>query len=446
MKRWRSPRISHTKTPPGRPHATWSRHRASLPAERAAPASEAEVAEMVARAAAARRHVKVVGAGHSFSDIGLTDGLLMTLDRMRSVVHIDPAAGLVTVQAGIRLSDLIEALAPNGLALSILGSITAQSIAGAISTGTHGSSLRHGSISSFVVGMRLVTANGEVLSLDQADERLAAARVGLGALGVITQVTLRCEPLFTLAEDARRLPIDRLIADLNTIAQSAEYVKIWWLPSLPFANVYRYTRTDASPTTSAVRRWAEEAIVNRYVFTALLAVSRPRPWLIRPINAVVGNAYLRPSRLVGRSDRVLTVAMPPVHREMEYGVEMAQGSEALHRVRALIARERLRVNFVMEVRFVKGEDAWMSPAYGRDSCQIGAYMGEGADLEAYFTGFERIMQEYGGRPHWGKEHNITPEQVRAVFPMAGRFLALRRQLDPGGTFENGCLRRALGPG
>ena len=427
-----------------RPHATWSRHITRIPAERAAPASEADVAVLVQRAAAARLRVKVVGGGHSFSDIGLTDGVLVTLDRMRAVVHLDAARHRVTVQAGIRLHELIAALASRNLALPILGSVTTQSIAGAISTGTHGSSLQHGNLASLVCGIRLVTARGDVLQLDETDDRLAGARVGLGALGIITEVTLRCAPLFTLIEEARRVPVDQLIRDLDAIARSAEYVKIWWLPTLPFANVYRYTRTDGSPTTSSLRRWVDEAIVNRFLFAALLAMSRRWPRLTPAINRAVGATYLRESRRVGRYDQVLTVAMPPVHRETEYAVALARASEALDRVRALIQHQRLRVNFVMEIRFVKADDAWMSPTYGRDSCQIGAYIADGSDREAYFTGFERIMHALGGRPHWGKEHNITPEQVSAVFPMADRFLTLRGQLDPEGVFDNACLRRAFG--
>jgi len=430
----------------GRRHVSWSGHLSSTPEEWAAPASEAEVAELVARASAAGRRVKVVGGGHSFSDIGLTDGVLVTLDRMRGVRAVDVSARRITVQAGIRLHELVEALAQRGLGLSILGSVAQQSIAGAISTGTHGSSLRHQNLASFVCGMRLVTARGEILSLEEHDERLAAARVGLGALGVITELTLRCEPLITLVEEGERVPVGDLIRDLGAIARSAEYVKVWWLPTLRHANVYRYTRTDASPTVSTLGRWVDEAVVNRYLFTGLIEASRRWPRLTRSINSGVGAVYLRSSRRVGRYDRVLTVAMPPVHREVEYAVPMEQGPEAIDRTRALIDGKGLRVNFVMEIRFVKGDDAWMSPAYGRDTCYIGAYMAESADRQAYFEGFEAIMHALGGRPHWGKEHTIRPEQVRRVFPMAERFLALRRRLDPVGTFDNDCLRRAFGAG
>jgi len=428
-----------------RAQTTWSRYLAVTPAERAAPASEGEVAELLAGAAAAPRRVKVVGAGHSFSDIAFTDGLLMTLDRMRVVLQIDAAAQRLTVQAGIRLYELVEALAREGLGLSILGSVARQSVAGAISTGTHGSSLRYANLASFVRGLRVATAGGEILSLDEGDERLAAARIGLGALGVITQVTLQCAPLFVLVEEGGRVPLQELISDLEATARSAEYVKIWWLPTLPFAAVYRYVRSNAPPTTNPLRRWVDEQVINRFLFTGLIKASRRWPGLTRHINAAVGAAYLQPSRRAGRYDRMLTVAMPPLHREMEYAVGLDQAPEALDRVRALIDREHLRVNFVMEIRFARGDDAWMSPAYGRESCHIGAYMAESVDLQPYFAGFEAIMQGFGARPHWGKEHAVTPEQVRGLFPLAERFRALRRQLDPEGIFDNACLRRAFGP-
>jgi FAD/FMN-containing dehydrogenase len=147
---------------------------------------------------------------------------------------------------------------------------------------------------------------------------------------------------------------------------------------------------------------------------------------------------------VGRYDQVLTVAMPPVHREMEYAVALERAPESLDRVRAINRDRGLRVNFVMEIRFVKGDDAWLSPAYGRDSCQIGAYIADSRDREPYFTGFERIMQSAGARPHWGKEHNVTPELVKALFPMMGRFRALRDEFDPDRLFDNPCLLRAFG--
>jgi FAD-linked oxidoreductase len=428
--------------------ACWSRRYACTPARRAAPGSEAELGQLLARAAAVGLPVKVVGAGHSMSDIAMTDGVLVTLDRMKAVVAIDSANHRVTVQAGVRLHELLATLASRGLALSILGSITRQSIAGAISTGTHGSSLRHGNLASFVRAMRLVGAEGSVLALDGSDERLAAARVGLGALGVVTEVTLQCEPLFRLAERTQRVSIEpmlreRLTRDLEALARSAEYVKIFWLPMLPFAQVYRYERTGEPISASAAWRRIDELVVNRLLFTAILNATRRWPALTLPINRVVGAAYFRTSQRVGLYDDMLTLPFPPVHREMEYAVALEQAPEALARVQQLFERRRLRVNFVLEIRFAKGDDAWMSPAYGRDSCHIGAYMAESADIEEYFTAFEQIMQDLGGRPHWGKEHSVTPEYVRSAWPMARRFAELRRELDPRAVFDNACLRRAF---
>lgn len=413
---------------------SWSGHHRATPLGWAWPASEEEVVALVAEASSAGRSVKVVGGGHSFSDIALTDGVVISLDRMRRVLALDERTGRVRVQAGIRLRELVAALARRGWGLPILGSTTAQSLAGAISTATHGSSLRHGNLATLVQAMRLVSGGGEVLHLDESDERLAGVKVGLGALGIITELTLRCEPLATLEETAERVPIDRAIGELEALAASAEYVKIWWLPPLPYANVYRCARADrAPPAARPLARWVDEAVINRIVFTALLRVGRRFPQATAAINRAVGATYLRPRRRLGRYDDILPVALPPRHREMEYAVGMDRAADALGRIRDLIRARRLRINFVVEVRFVRGDDIWMSPAYGRDSCFIGTYMADSPDLPAYFAGVERIMRDLGDRPHWGKEHGATTEEVRTLFPMAPRFLALREALDRGAS-------------
>ncbi len=423
----------------------WARTFTSQARAACDPADEMEAARIVRQATAAGRRVRAVGAGHSWSDIAVPEDILLRLDRMRSVVSVDEAQGEVTVQAGIRLRELARALDARGLALSILGSVAEQSAAGAISTGTHGSSLRHGSLSSFVRAMRLVTANGEVLVLDASDERLDAARVGLGVLGVITEVTLACEPAFRLREVVEPVPLARVVRDLGAIAGSAEYVKVWWLPGTRMALVYRAERTDAPATHRPLARLIDAHVVNGLLFPALLGLARHLPAITPTMNRAVGAAYLRPSTRVDRADRVFNVAMPPRHREMEYAVPMERAAEALDRAIATIVRDRVRVNFIFEVRFARGDTGWMSPDFGRDSCHLGAYMAESPDLLRYFAGFEATMRAFGGRPHWGEELHATPADVRAVLPMADRFLALRDSLDPHGTFANAFTDRVLGP-
>ena len=392
------------------------------------------------QARAAGTKVKVVGARHSWSDIAMTDGVLVSLDRLQAIVGLDEAAGTVTVQAGIRLHRLNDELAARGWALPVVGSVVEQSLAGVMSTGTHGSSLVHGNMPSFVVGMRLVTGTGEILVLGPDDDLLPAARVGLGALGIITEVTIRVVPAFRLCETTETVPFAAALADLPDIARSAEYVKLWWLPHTDSVIVFRTERTDAPGAVSTFARWLDRVVVNKLAFTLLLLLGRLLPALIAPVNRVVGLTYLKPRRTVGRSDEVLSLAMPPLHRETEYSVPAEDAAEALRRTKALIDGG-LSVNFIVEVRFVRGDDAWMSPATGRDSCQLGAYMAEASGIQRYFDGFEAAMKELGGRPHWGKELTCSPDEVRAMYPQAAAFDAKARELDPDGMFTNRFLDR-----
>lgn len=423
----------------------WSGRHAFVPNAWEEPEGEAQVAALVRWAQAHGRRLKVIGAAHSWSDIGVPDDVLVSLDRIAGLRALDPDARLATVGGGTRLRHLLAALGARGFTLPIVGSITEQSISGVIATGTHGSSLVHGNIASFVEGMRLVTGTGEILDLRAGDPRLAAARVGLGALGVITELTLRVEPAFNLCEEVSILPIADAVADLPAIARSAEYVKVWHTPHTGLAQVFRYHRTHEPARPRPLARWIDEKIVNRGLFDALLRLAGRHPAIVPPLNRAIARAYLGPSRRVDVGHRALSLAMPARHRECEYAVALERASEALARTLALIERERIRVNFILEARFVPADDAWMSPAFGRDTCQLGAYMAESPDLQRYFRGFEALMQDLGGRPHWGKELTLTPAQVRARFPMATAFTELRRRLDPDAVFANAFLDRVLGP-
>ncbi len=413
----------------------WARTVRTPPVTWREPTSEDEV---IAAVRERPGKLRVVGAGHSWSAIAAPEQVAMTLARLAGVLAVGD--GTVTVHGGTQLAALADALAARGLALPIVGSIAQQSVAGAIATGTHGSSLVHGNLASNVRGMRLVTGTGDVVELAAGDPRLAAARVHLGALGVITQVTLGVEPAFRLAETIEQVAIADVPAAVQTIAASAEYVKIWWLPHTRAASVFRYARTTAAEATpGAAARWLDEHVVNGLVFAAVLGVTRQRREWIPAINRAVARVYLNRAQRIGRSDRMLMTAMPPRHRETEAVVPMARAGEAIARTVALIDRERVRVNFPLEVRFVGGDDGWLSPAAGGDVCQLGAYIGETSDTERFFAAFWRELRELHARPHWGKEFDHAPAELRALYPRWDDFAALRRELDPRGMFTPRCL-------
>jgi sugar-1,4-lactone oxidase-like protein len=418
----------------------WSRHHSCDPVRVERPEDEAGVVALVKEARAKGLGIKVVGARHSWSDIAMGDGILVSLERLQDVVELDVAASTVRAQAGIRLHRLNDELDARGFALPIVGSVVEQSLAGVMSTGTHGSSLVHGNMPSFVVGMRLVTGTGEVLVLDEGHDLLPAARVGLGAMGIITEVTIRVVPAFQLCERTETISLDQALEDMDSIARSAEYVKLWWLPHTNSVVVFRTERTSEPGAVSKLARWVDRVVLNKIVFTLLLLLGRFLPALIAPVNRVVARTYLKPRCTIGRSDRVLTLAMPPRHRETEYAVPLDQAAEALRRTKALVDGG-IAVNFIVEVRFVRADDGWMSPASGRDTCQLGAYMADAPGIQDYFDGFAAAMKELGGRPHWGKELRCTPEEIRGMYEHAEDFASTVRELDPDGVFTNPFVDR-----
>jgi FAD/FMN-containing dehydrogenase len=425
----------------------WARTAISSPVRWHLPTSEAEVCRVVEDAAKRGRRLRVVGAGHSFSRIAVPDGEAVSFDAWEGGPVIDRDRGVVTVPAGMRLRDLSAVLVREGLSLPIVGSVQAQSVAGAIATGTHGSSLQHGSIASLVTGLRMVTGTGDVLVIGEDDDRLDGVRVHLGALGAVTQVTLRIRPAGRLHQSIEHVPIEAVPDALASIASSAEYVKVWWLPHAPLAQVVRCTRT-ADPLTrrpaASARRWVDERIMHRWIFPPLVALQQRHPELITQINTRLSRVYLGAASQVGPANLMLTTPMPLRHRETEAAVPMTRAGTALKAVVELFSHGRPAVNFPLEIRFVRGDDMWVSPAQGADTCQIGAYSTDGPDRRDYFEGFWHVMRALGARPHWGKELDHGPAELRQLYPNFDRFLQLRQAVDPQRVFSSDAHTQMLG--
>ncbi|MFT5455861.1 MAG: FAD/FMN-containing dehydrogenase [Myxococcota bacterium] len=409
------------------------------------PPDEAAVVGVVQQARASGHTIKAVGAGHSWSDIAATDGVQVSLDAIRGLRSVDPQAGTATFGAGTRLRDAVAALDAEGLAFPILGSIDHQSLAGATATATHGSSLSWGNLSSLVQGARLVDGRGELREFGHDHPALDGVRVHLGALGLLTELTMQVVPAFSLREERFTVSWGDAMTRLPDLARESEYVKLWWLPHTDPVVVFRYVRTDAPPTVRPLARWVDEQVVNRFLFSGLLKLGSWFEPSVRWNNRIVGRSYFSPSVAVGPSAHMFTLAMPPRHREAEHAVGLEHATEALHRLRKVIDRRGLSVDFIVEARFVRGDSGWMSPAHGRDTAQIGAYMYRKAGADKYFDGFSDEIADLGARPHWGKEHRITADECASLYPRYADFRALAGELDPDGVFRNAFVDRVLGP-
>ena len=385
--------------------------------------------------------VKVAGSGHSFTDIACTDGVMVDLSGMNRVLAVE--GNEVTVEAGITLRELGPALAERGLALENQGDVDAQTVAGAISTATHGTGGRFGNISSQVVGVRLVTAGGDATTIVDGED-LLAARVSLGALGAISAVTLRCVPAFTIHRVDRPLPLDDVLARLDEHVDSHDHFELFVFPYTRTALTLSSQRTDREPRPPGrARVLLRDVLLENAALEAASRAGRRFPALIPRVNRALVRV-MSPAEHLDRSHRVYANRRSVRFTEMEYAIPRERTAEALERVLALIERRRIQVGFPIELRVVAPDDALLSTAHGRPTGYIAVHQYRGMEFESYFRAVEAIMDEHDGRPHWGKRHYQSAATLRPRYPGFDRFLAVRDRLDPERKFGNDYLRRVLG--
>ncbi len=427
--------------------SNWAGDQLCTPAVLERPASIEELSAAILRARSNGSRVRAVGAGHSFSDIALSDGSLVVLDRLAEVIEVDPARGLVRAQGGVTIHELSRRLDERGLAMENLGDIDAQSIAGAISTATHGTGARLPNISAQVVELTLVPADGSTLvcSQERDAEVFRAARVGLGALGVIAEVTLRCVPAFTLRGLDAPAPLAPTLENLQELALGNEHFELFVFPYAQVALTRTNNRTEQPPRPRGkLSAYVNDVLLTNHAFGMFCRAGRLFPGAIPQINRLV-------TRLAGRSERVdrsaEIFASPRLVRftEMEYALPRERTAEAVRRVMEMIEQRGLAVPFPIEVRTVAADDAFLSTAAGRDSGFVAVHMFQGMEWQPYFRAVEAIMDELDGRPHWGKRHFQTAATLRPRYPDWDRFQAVRARLDPAGLFANEWTDRVLGP-
>ena len=424
----------------------WARNQECAPVAIETPSTEDELVATVRSAAEAGQHVKVVGSGHSFTGIALTDGRLVRLDNYQRILSVDRKKLQATVQSGIKLQRLYDELWARGLALPNAGDIAYQSISGAVSTSTHGTGLEFGGLATQIVGLRLISGTGEVIDCSAKKEPalFSAARVGLGALGVISTITLQCVPAFHLRAQEAPMRVDQVMEDLDRHVTENEHFEFFWVPHTGWALTKRNNRTD-EPAPGRTR-WTEikdDILMGNYVFGALARIGRLRPQMIPRLMRILPSTG--PVDYVDRSYRVFASPRMVRFYEMEYEVPIEAAKEAFGRVRKYVEDSGIMLSFPIEVRFTAADDIPLSTASGRASCYIAVHVYEGTHYQAYFEAVEDIMDDYGGRPHWGKLHFQTAETLAPRYPQWEGFQAARKRMDPNGIFTNPYLNRVLAP-
>ncbi|MFL0291060.1 D-arabinono-1,4-lactone oxidase [Mycobacterium sp. SMC-18] len=426
----------------------WGRCETANPTEVLRPNTVEAVCDAVTRATATGRLIKVVGSGHSFTGIAVAPDIQLDLGALTGVISVDRERRQVTVGGGTPLWQLTQLLARHGLALENMGDIDRQTISGAISTGTHGTGLAFGGLATQVVGLTLVSGTGELVRIDeeQSSELLPAARVGLGALGIIVEVTLQCVPSFAIHAIERVEPVDDVVATFDERCTHTDHFEFYWFPHTDTAFTKANIRLPAyTPleSTNRVSQWVEEELIENGVLGAICAVGSALPSTVPTLNRTV-TRFLSDREHTQRSDRVFTSPRRVRFREMEYAVPYEAVGAAFDEVRSLIAQRGWRIGFPIEVRAAADDENWLSTAYGRRSAYIAVHRYVRDNPTEYFRAVEQIMRRYDGRPHWGKMHSRTAADLRDTYPRFDDFLAVREKLDPRRTFTNDYLHRVLG--
>jgi FAD-linked oxidoreductase len=425
----------------------WAGEQRCRPAAIERPRSRTELLTAVGRAAEGGHRIRVAGSGHSFTDIACTEGLMLRLEGLDRVLDADRESGLVKVEAGIVLGELNRGLDERGRAFENLGDIDRQTLAGSISTGTHGTGRRFQSVSAQVEAIELVLADGTTVEVSEESDPdgIRAARVGLGALGVIYAVTVRTVPAYTIDRLDNPKPLAETLGRLDELVEANDHFEFYVFPHTDVALCRESRRTDEAPRPRPrALVYGQEVVLENGLGALMSWAARRFPAQIPRLTGLAAGSVGR-SRKVDCSFRVFASERRVRFTEMEYAIPLEHGAEAVRRVVELADRPELQVSFPIEVRFVAGDDAFLSTSHGRSSCYVAVHHDRKLDWERYFRGVEGIMGAYGGRPHWGKRHFRHAGDLAPLYPRWTDFQRVRERLDPRGVFSNDYTDRVLGP-
>ena len=409
------------------------------------PQTESELQQVVQNAQTSGRRVKAVGSGHSFTAIAVAEEVLVDLSKYDEILAIDKINQTVTVQSGIQLSKLNQALYENSLAMQNLGDIAYQTIAGAISTSTHGTGAKFTGIANQVVALRVVLADSSIVecSANVNAELFSCARVGLGAIGLISTVTLKVVPAFNLAVIEEPMRLDEVLQNLDLHVDSNDHFEFFWVPHTGWALTKRNNRNNLPiEPMSKMSHWYSKTLMENYAFGAVCMLGKARPSLIPKLAKALPssgrNEYSDASHKVFASKRIIKFY------EMEYAIPREACAEALNRVRRMVTDSGFFLNFPVEVRFTAPDEIPLSTASNRESAYIAVHIYKGMNYVPYFTEVESIMNSYQGRPHWGKLHFQNAATLASRYPQWDVFQSVRNQVDPKRMFSNQYLETVLG--
>jgi len=420
----------------------WGRSWSSTPKEIVYPRSEEEVAALLRDANTSGRQVRIIGSGHSWTHLVPTGDILVSLDHMQGLIHFDKEKMIAEVWAGTKLLRLGNILHENGAAMANLGDIDVQSIAGALSTGTHGTGRNFGTLATQLAGLTLVTGSGEVLqcSPEENPEIFKAAQISLGALGIITRMKLNVVPMFKLEYVSKGGKLRDAVGNYEYYITANRNYEFYWFPFTDMVQFKFVNETDAPIKAGGFWREVDDVLIENLGYAVLSHVSKNIKSFTKYFSKFSAK-YVPKGRWVNHSHKIFATKRWVRFYEMEYNVPVENFKDCFYEVRDCIHSNNFRVHMPLEVRYVKGDDIMISPAYGRDCVYMAVHQFRGMQYKEYFDAVEKVFRKFGGRPHFGKMNTMGYEEFRQAHPNWDAFITLRNRLDPKGIMLNDYLRK-----
>jgi len=422
----------------------WSKKISWQPRQLLQPSSEEEIQSIIKLALDKKRNVRVVGSAHSFNPLWVTNEIFINLDNYQGLVSVNKTAMQATIKAGTKLYTLGDLLYENGLAMENLGDIDKQSIGGTIGTGTHGTGLNFGTISTQVKAIRFVNGVGEVITCSEIKntELFKAAQISLGALGIITEITLQCVPTYRLQLVNKKEPLKDVISTFKERITNNRNFEFYYFPKSETAWTKTSNIVEDVPDKVNVFNYLTEYVLENYVYKVMCEAARLIPKLSDGISRFSANAVSNVTKTY-HSHKVYATARLVRFNEMEYNVPIEHFEAVCEEVQHIINTNKFNVMFPLEHRVVKADDAYLSPAYKRDAVYIACHVYNKKDYVPYFKALEKIFLKYDGRPHWAKIHTLTAKEFQRKYEMFDVFNEHRKEQDPNNLFLNDYLRRIL---
>ncbi len=419
----------------------WSESFINKPERIFYPRNESDIITLFKECKQNRKKVRVIGAGHSFTPLAVTNGILVSLHHLSGIEKIDYVNKRVTIWGGTTLIDLGKLLYKHGLSMENLGDINLQTIAGAVSTGTHGSGINFGNLSTQVTKLTMITPNGEklIISPTENSHLFDAARLSLGLLGIITKVEIQVISAHELISVSKRSTINQVLPNLNTLIKSNRHFEFFWFP---------HTETIQIKTLNPKSKANQEKLKGPSKFNDMVMengalglvseISRVQPNLSKIVSKMIALG-VPTGKTVGNSYEMYATPRLVKFNEMEYSIPAEHMQDAIKDINHTIDKNNFKVHFPLECRYVKSDNLWLSPSYKRDSAYIAVHMYKGMEYKQYFAKLEEVLKHYEGRPHWGKMHTLNSLDLQGAYPKFNDFLQIRNQLDPDNLLLNSYL-------